>query len=210
MRYRIFVILTGLLFEATINPAFSGLPADSLWTLEKDKNAVKVFTRKAEDVDFKEFRAVTIVQASIPALVALVKDVESYPEWVENVKSSKLLEVINDNEEVYYNEIKVPWPLSNRDNIVAAKIVKDTESGIVRIIMKGKPDYIPEKSGLVRIPVARGFWEFVPLGNGETKVTLQYLADPGGNVPAWIVNMFVVDGPYKTFLNMKELLKKEF
>jgi hypothetical protein len=40
-------------------------------------------------------------------------------------------------------------------------------------------------------------------------VEYQLLVNPGGNVPAWIVNMAVIDGPFETGVNMREWIKKE-
>ncbi len=209
MRLSIVFLAFFLLTAGEEFAAFSGIPADSTWILEKDKNGIKVYTRKAEGLEFKEFKAITTVNAPVSALVALVIDVETYPEWVENVKSSKILKVVNENEIIYYNEIKVPWPLSNRDNIVITKVIQNSGTNVVKVVMKGRPDYLPEDPDIVRMPKANGFWEFLQGENNETEVYLQYLADPGGNVPAWIVNMFVVDGPYQTLMNMKEFVKKE-
>ncbi len=209
MKLSIVILAIFLLTAGEELTAFSGIPADSTWVLEKDKNGIKVYTRKVEGFEIKEFKAITTMNVPISALVALVIDVETYPKWVENVKSSKILKVVSEDEIIYYNEIKVPWPLSNRDNIVIAKVIRNAGTNVAKVDMKGRPDYLPKDPDIVRIPEANGFWEFVQGENDETEVYLQYLADPGGNVPAWIVNMFIIDGPYKTLMNMKEFVKKE-
>jgi hypothetical protein len=69
-------------------------------------------------------------------------------------------------------------------------------------------DYIPEKKGVVRLPEGRGLWVFTPLENGKTEVYHRFGGDPGGNIPAWIVNMFLVDGPHKTILGLQEKVEK--
>jgi hypothetical protein len=33
-------------------------------------------------------------------------------------------------------------------------------------------------------------------------------AEPGGSLPAWLANMFADKGPYESFKNLSELLKK--
>jgi hypothetical protein len=33
-------------------------------------------------------------------------------------------------------------------------------------------------------------------------------ADPGGSVPAWLVNLFIADGPLESFQKLKEHIKK--
>ena len=189
--------------------AFSSLTGDTTWVLEKEKNEIKIYTRQSENINIKEFKAITTVKATVSQLIALISDVEKYPQWVDNIISSEVLKEVNSDEKYYYNEIKVPWPFANRDNIVLAKVCKSSDTDVVIIEMEGEPDYIPVKSGIVRIPEAKGYWKLTPIGNGETKVILRYLADPAGNIPVWLINMFIIDGPYNTLKNMKEFVKKE-
>ena len=58
------------------------------------------------------------------------------------------------------------------------------------------------------MPSGKGKWVFTPLENGKTQVYHQFGGDPGGSIPAWIVNMFLVDGPYKTMLGLQETIAK--
>jgi hypothetical protein len=44
------------------------------------------------------------------------------------------------------------------------------------------------------------------LSGGNIKVQFQYFADPGGKIPAWLINTFVVKNPYKTLTNLRRLL----
>ncbi len=187
----------------------AGSPSDTTWTLEKNKNGIKVYTRPAEGLTIKEFKVITIIKAPVSKLLSMVRNIDSYPQWVANVKSVKMLKKVSNMEMIYYTEIQVPWPLSNRDNIIQSIISENQETKVVTVMMTGKPDFLPEYDGIVRIPNAVGYWRFVPLEDGKVEVVMQYLADPAGNIPGWIVNMFVVDGPYKTFLKMKEIAEKE-
>ncbi|GAA4310475.1 hypothetical protein GCM10023149_05170 [Mucilaginibacter gynuensis] len=47
-----------------------------------------------------------------------------------------------------------------------------------------------------------------PLKNGQIKVEYSLHVDPGGALPAWLVNMFATDGPMKIFRNLKLQLQK--
>jgi hypothetical protein len=40
-------------------------------------------------------------------------------------------------------------------------------------------------------------------------VTYQLLVDPAGYVPAWIINLAVVDGPYETALHLRDWVEKK-
>ena len=179
------------------------------WKLEKNQNNIKVYTRKTEDSKIKEFKAITTINTSVSTLINVLNDVEAYPEWIQDVKYTKTLKQITSNERYDYYEISVPWPLDNRDIIVHYKIEQDAQTNIVKAKITGKPDYIPKKSGVVRIEKAKGIWQFTPKENGKVQILYQFLGDPAGNIPAWIINLFIVDGPYKTLTNLKEFVKKE-
>jgi len=55
----------------------------------------------------------------------------------------------------------------------------------------------------VRIPMSLAIWT-VTTGSDNT-VHLQYVLqlDPGGSVPAWILNAFCLKAPMETFTNLK-------
>ncbi|MCF6170691.1 MAG: START domain-containing protein [Bacteroidales bacterium] len=185
------------------------VPADDGWVLKKDKNNIKVFTRQTAEGKMKEFRIIALLKASMTQLVATLEDVEAYPQWMSDVKSTKILRQFNPNEKYYYIEIDAPWPISNRDNIIHFQLQADTIGQVVTIKVEGMPDYIPEKKDIVRIPHSGGTWELRPKENGETEVISLYATDPGGNLPDWVINMFIVDRCYRSLINLKEFVEKK-
>ena len=63
---------------------------------------------------------------------------------------------------------------------------------------------IPEEKGFVRVAQVEGYWKFVPKGDNLTEVTYQVHTEPGGSVPSWLANKFVVDAPFNTLKALKE------
>jgi hypothetical protein len=57
----------------------------------------------------------------------------------------------------------------------------------------------------LRIEISQGSWIFKKIDDNRVEVIHQFMSDPGGNIPKWIVNMFIVSGPYKTLENLKEI-----
>ena len=184
-------------------------PCENDWVLVKDKSNIKIFSRKFTGSEIKEIKAHTKINTPVAGLTALLMDVETFPDWMPNVKSTEILKKVSENEIYYYIEVKIPWPFSNRDNIMHIKLHKDTVSKTESISIEGIPDYIPERPDLVRIQKSCGMWEFTPGENDTTDISLRYLADPGGNVPAWVVNFFVADVPYKTLIRLKEAVREK-
>lgn len=176
------------------------------WSLEKDDAGIKVYTRIVDGSDLKEYRAETIVYASVDDITTLLKQPSLSSSWMEGCSSSKLLKQLKDNEFIGYYYNPAPWPVKDRDSISKMKFEKQS-NGSVKVIIEGLPDYIPEKSGVVRVPYLKGFWELIPQDNDKTKIIQQVHASPGGSIPSWLANSSVVDIPFKTFINLKQITK---
>lgn len=179
------------------------------FAVEKDKNGVKVFTRKIEGSALKEFKGVTTIKTSLMSLVALMDDTDAYPQWLYNVTSAKLVQKINLKERVTHTVIHAPWPVSDRDTVTYSKIVQDKKSKVVTIYLKGVPNQYPAQAGKVRVPALKGFWQFIPNKNGYVTVIYQVHSEPGGSIPDAIANSTTTDIPYNTLLKMHQIVKQE-
>ena len=124
------------------------------WKLVKNQEGVKVYTRKVENFKMKEFKAVTTMMASPDELLDIIRAVDRYHEWMENMAHSEVLKKISDDEIYIYAESRVPWPFSNRDVVTYSMLYWEGEKAIVD--MTGVSDYIPEKKGIVRLPYSKG------------------------------------------------------
>jgi ribosome-associated toxin RatA of RatAB toxin-antitoxin module len=186
-----------------------GFSQGSGWELKKNENGISVYTRGAEDSDFKELKSVVVLKTSLSSIVALLNDFESYPQWVFRCGKSSTLKRISETEVMHYQTVTAPWPVDNRDFVVDVKLTQDQVTKVVVIKSESKPDYIPEAKDHVRIKKFRASWTLTPLKDGSVEVTYQLLVDPSGYVPAWIINLAVVDGPYETSLHLKDWVKKD-
>jgi ribosome-associated toxin RatA of RatAB toxin-antitoxin module len=177
--------------------------ADSTdWTLQKNENGISVYTRLTQGSHLKEVRVVNVVSSSLSSLIALLLDVKNYPNWIYGCSEASILNVINDHEQYQYQVTDVPWPVSDRDVASHFKIEQDAATKIVTVINTGKPGYIPEKKDRVRVQHFQSNYKFTPLPDGKVKVEFELFVDPGGNVPAWLINSNIVTAPYKTTVAM--------
>jgi hypothetical protein len=47
-------------------------------------------------------------------------------------------------------------------------------------------------------------WTIKPLAKNKNKCEYFLLLDPGGDVPAWIINLFISEGPYSSLVKLKQ------
>jgi ribosome-associated toxin RatA of RatAB toxin-antitoxin module len=178
------------------------------WDLAKKQNGITVYTRSVKGSNFKEYKAIAHIKASLSSLVAIVEDISAYPSWIHTCKEGKLLKRLNEKETYNYTINDAPWPVRDRDAAVHNKISQNPEDRVVTIEIKGIPDYIPEKTGLQRVKKIDGSWRFTPLGNDTVEVVYQVHSEPGGNLPSWLVNSVVVDQPFYTLVNMQKVIDR--
>jgi hypothetical protein len=174
--------------------------------LKVDKDSVKVYSCAA-DSKFRSIRAILNVKSTPRELIDIVLNVNDYNNWQYHTIHAHVLEYISARELYYYTEIVSPWPASNRDLVVHLKIEHNDEARTVLITAHSVPDFIPEKEGIVRVPMSQSQWRVQPLNESTLSVEFTMLVDPGGSVPAWLINMVAAQAPYESFRNFKKKIE---
>ena len=176
------------------------------WVQKKDKNGIQVFVRNVEGIQFKEFMGVAVMDATPEKLNAIVADVPNQVNWMCDMIEAKFVKEDPINP-IQYNVVTAPL-VSNRDVILQGRIVK-SPGKIVRYFQQITIDSIPPKKGIIRMPRMVGFWMFESMGKNQTKVTYQNLADPGGTLPAGLVNLLIVKQPFVTLEGLRKQLENQ-
>ena len=198
------VLVVVLLLEVQSIPLY----AQQDWELKKDQNGIKVYTKDIPGSDFKEIKATTNFNASLSGVVGLLTDISSHKLWIYRCKESKLIKTVSSSEVYYYMETEVPWPAANRDGVFRFKFTQDSLTKVITVASKNINGLMPEIDGVIRVPKFIASWTLTPKKDGTVDAVYQLNVDPAGSVPAWIINMFAVDGPYESLTSMKKLLKK--
>ena len=176
-------------------------PKEAEWDLAKQKNNIKIYTRTYENSAIQEFKAITFTSNPIASLEKTIENVEGYTNWQLSIGEVKILKRLENNDLYVWYSIKLPWPFTDRDMITMMhKSVN--EDGVITYKITNAPDYIAVKEDLIRIREAEGKWQLTPMPNGEVKIHYQFYAHPAGNLPEWVINLFIVDAPYQSLTNL--------
>lgn len=198
---RIFFVLSLCVFTAI---GFS----QSNWKLSKNKDGIQVYQRDSKSSDFKSIKVECTLEGNFDKLVSIISNVSTYKDWVYNNKTASLLKRINPYEFYYYTEAYLPWPLDNRDAVMHTRITKDSLNRFLKINSVAVPNYIARKSDKVRITSSEINWYVTRPSSNTIHISYTFETDPGGSVPAWLVNSFADKGPYESFKKLAALLKK--
>src|SRR5450631_1162387 len=75
------------------------------WTLKKDKDGIKVFTRKTPNFKFDELKVECEMEGSISAMTAVLLDVNNHGQWVYKTAKCQLLKSSAATDLFFYTEI---------------------------------------------------------------------------------------------------------
>lgn len=176
------------------------------WQVAKNEDGIKVSLSDVAGSKYKAYRGETVINASVARVRALQEDVAGACSWVHECKSQKLLKHEGDQSWTY-TQFNTPWPVTARDSVLHITTVQGADGSLTRQL-EGAPKYIPEEQGFVRVAEVQGYWKLVPKGPNSTEVTYQVHTEPGGSVPSWLANKFVVDAPFNTLKALKARAEK--
>lgn len=181
--------------------------AQGRWELKKDENGIEVYTRKAATGNVKELRVTCELDATKAQLINTLLDIPDYNDWVYSNKKSVILKTLGPQRIIYYTQSHLPWPIKDRDLVIELDINPTPE--VLNIQAKSLPAYLPKNNNFIRVPYSLATWKVTQAANNKLKVDYTFSVDPGGSIPAWIVNATMAIGPYNSFVKLKEILKNK-
>lgn len=175
------------------------------WTLSKEVGDIKVYTRKLADHKFEQVKIVAQIKSSIKEIVAILEDIPGQKDWVYATKDVyKISEGKEAHSVNYYLSMDMPFPSKDRDVIINYTRHQDPETLIVLTQSQVTSDLVKPFDKMERIRDFKSTYKLTPITDELTEVIYHLNADPGGTLPAWIVNMFTTKGPYQTMMDLKK------
>lgn len=180
------------------------------WEIVKIDNNHQITTYKKQEANrpFQSFRAEGILNAPLEAVVRQQLDVNNLKRWYMNADESKLLKRVSDTELYYYLKLKTPFGIPARD--MAVKITIEPYSsakGSLILRYQAVPNFIPITADVVRITTYQMTTKLTPRGNQQTYEETEGYAEPGGSMPAWLLNTVQQKTPYQNLLAKQEGVK---
>jgi hypothetical protein len=179
------------------------------WILKRNSEDIQVYYRESSDSKIYELRMDYYVETSLSGVVKLLDDVPNYKNWVYKLAETSMVERINETDFYYYNRMDFPWPLSDRDLIGYNKLWQEPDTKIVRATVTSAHWKKQHLHDLVRVTTLEISWNLYPQKDGRVKIEYFLKSDPAGNLPAWVVNLAIDQGPIETVKNMQRELKKK-
>jgi hypothetical protein len=177
------------------------------WKLAKTKDKITVYTRAySSKSSLKEFKAVTSLNATKDQVEALLLDVKNMTNWYDMISDVQVIKVLSGNSAIYRITFDFPMIVQDRYTTIKASLVRDANGNIIVNSAYEDIAHTPVKNAVL-VKNLNSSWTIAGKDN-ELTVTHIGFMDPAGNVPDWLVNSSLVDGPIKTLSAMKKKLNK--
>lgn len=175
------------------------------WEQISNDDGIKVWKKKIEGSDFVAFRGRGVIKAPILNVAAVIRDADRETEWMENCVDAKTVRFLSATDAIVYNRTGSPAPfVQDRDTVLkTTTTVTPAEKTVLIEFSQTEDPKAPPKDGVVRMPVLKGHWKLRQLGPYSTELEYQVLADPGGSLPAWLVNLVSRKMPFHTVEHMR-------
>lgn len=174
------------------------------WQTVREVDGVEVARREGGGPDF---RGTTVLDASLPHVLAVLRDVPRHVEWRSRCVESRVLARRSDRIALLYNRMAGSWPLSDRDAVLRSETHVDGPDA-VRIEVHGVDSPLaPDPDGAVRIDL-EGRYALQALDPRRTRVEYRMRIDLGGAVPGWLARFVAEDMPLATLTGLRRQVAK--
>ena len=200
MKRTILLILTNILL--------CSITSAQDWILSKDGKDLQTYYRESDKSDIKELKIVTTIDAPAITVFELLNEIDLYDDWVYRTTEARLVETYSNKSLQYYAVVDFPWPFDDREMYILSdykisedkKYIKTNSIAIPREDIKDREDH-------VRIIDMELGWTLKENDEGITEVVYILRSDPGGAIPAWMVNLALEAGPTNTINGLRALVE---
>jgi len=179
--------------------------AQDHWELIHDEDGIKVYTQPVEGSSYLEFKGETIADVTLQQCAGFILSVPHMSKWMYGTKKAQILSAASEFDRVLYMINDAPFPLRDRDLVVHNVMAQQANNVVVYTIELMRDKQVESK--YVHVKGLRARVTLTPISSEQTHIEYRAHVDPGGTVPAWAVNMFVLDTPLKTLQQAKKLVK---
>lgn len=185
------------------------MAGDDGWQLTSDHDGIQVYTRQPADSRLKAFRGVTTITLDDPyAPVAVVNDYANVPRWLHFVTSVQEIGRRGPLDRDLIFQVDLPWPVSDREALVRARAWNPAGTFDTVIRFSNAPALLPPNGDIVRFPELDARFDFHWAGGNRLVLTYELVADPGGYLPGWLVNLVLRDAPRVTLERFTKALAR--
>ncbi len=174
-------------------------------------DGIQIFEKESDAGGLIEFRGNGVVEAPLPVVATVIFDTNRRREWIKGLAESRILRREGDDDYTEYDHIDMPILFEDRDFVSRIRIHFDRPTKELVFHYQSSDDPSAPNAGYIRGEMLNMTFHLSSLDHDtKTRVDAEFLCDPKGWIPKWLVNFFLKDWPKVTFRNLrKEVLRSD-
>lgn len=183
-------------------------PGTYAWKLEDSVEGCQTSTSQVAGKEYIAAKSTCLFPANIEVVGAVLRDIERYPEWMEDCTQTTLLKVVDRTHEVYVFWYRQHIPVfTDRDMVLRSELTVNQEA--YRVVEADVTTEVAFDSSkrFIRMPSFHAQWVLEKLEERQTRVT--YLIDPelGPGLPVDIANATIARIPFESLRHMMKMVR---
>ncbi len=174
-------------------------------------DGIQIFEKEAGDGGLIEFRGNGIVEAPLLLVATVIFDTNRRQEWIKGLAESRILRLDGNDDYIEYDHIDMPIFFEDRDFVSRIQIHFDRSGKELVFHYQPSDDSSAPRTQFIRGEMLKMTFHLSSIDRDtKTRVDAEFLCDPKGWIPKWLVNFFLKDWPKVTFRNLrKEVLRSD-
>ena len=180
-----------LVFALLLLGASKIFTAEAPWvTVRETSDGIVVKARERPGTSIRAVLASTEVAAPPKAVIDVTGDPNTFKSSENHLEDHRVYKTDNPNVWHVYYLVDFPF-IAKRDYTLRYEKTVVPEKNLYQLSWHAAPNIgPPAREDIVRVTLADGWVKAVPKAQGTRSVIEYYVtADPGGNIPAWVVNI---------------------
>ncbi len=174
-------------------------------------DGIQIFEKESSAIGLIEFRGIGVVEAPLPLVATVIFDTDRRRVWIKGLAESRILRWAGKDDFIEYDHIDMPIFFADRDFVSMIQIRFDRAGKELVFRYQPSDDPSAPHSGYLRGEMINMTFHLTSIDHDRsTRVDAEFLCDPKGWIPKWLVNYFLKDWPKTTFRNLrKEVLRSD-
>lgn len=163
------------------------------WKKTFKKDNITVYADKASP-GIIPFKAIGTLDYNIETVLSILKDYKKKQLWAPKLKSVKLHKEISNDEFVFSEYYKTPWPASDREFLLKGTIKEVGNKYYLDAASVN--DSKLKDGGHVQADVTKLYIVLEKIAENKTKISFEFKGDMKGWMPVWLTNLIQRRWPY--------------
>lgn len=179
-------------------------------SVDNTTDGIQIFKKDVKGSGLVAFRGIGVVDAPLPLVATVIFDTDRRRKWVAGLVDSRIIRWGDKDNFIEYDHIGMPFFVKDRDFVSISKMSFDLSKKEMVFHYQPSDDPSAPRTNYIRGELIDTTFILSSIDNDKkTRVDAQFLCDPKGWIPKWLVNFYLKAWPKTTFRNLRKEVRKD-